>query len=53
VVEGQRLVQAASDIFLGWVRSGADDQSDFYVCQLWDAKRSAPVELMEPKDLTR
>jgi uncharacterized protein (DUF2252 family) len=53
VVEGQRLMQAASDIFLGWVRRGGDDQRDFYVRQLWDAKRSAPVELMEPKDLTR
>jgi uncharacterized protein (DUF2252 family) len=52
VVEGQRLMQAASDIFLGWVRSGGDDQRHFYVRQLWDAKRSAPIELMEPKDLT-
>jgi hypothetical protein len=46
-------MQAASDIFLGWVRRGGDDQRDFYIRQLWDAKRSAPVELMEPKDLTR
>ncbi|MGN6170441.1 MAG: DUF2252 domain-containing protein [Solirubrobacteraceae bacterium] len=53
VVEGQRLMQAASDIFLGWVRNEADSRRDFYVRQLWDAKRSAPVELMEPKDLIR
>jgi uncharacterized protein (DUF2252 family) len=53
VVEGQRLMQAASDIFLGWVRSGGDDRRDFYVRQLWDAKRSAPVELMAPEDLMR
>jgi uncharacterized protein (DUF2252 family) len=53
VVEGQRLMQAASDIFLGWVRSEGDDPRDFYVRQLWDAKRSAPVELMAPDDLVR
>ena len=53
VVEGQRLMQAASDIFLGWVRGGPDEERDFYVRQLWDAKRSAPVELMEPNDLAR
>jgi uncharacterized protein (DUF2252 family) len=53
VVEGQRLMQAASDIFLGWVRSGGDDQRDFYVRQLWDAKRSATIELMEQQDLKR
>ncbi len=51
VVEGQRLTQAASDIMLGWIRTvnpfdGVD--RDFYVRQLWDAKGSALVELMEP-----
>jgi uncharacterized protein (DUF2252 family) len=50
VVEGQRLTQAASDIMLGWIRTpdleGVD--RDFYVRQLWDAKGSAMVELMEP-----
>jgi uncharacterized protein (DUF2252 family) len=42
VVEGQRLMQAASDIFLGWERAvGFDDQPrDFYVRQLWDGKLS-------------
>jgi hypothetical protein len=42
VVEGQRLMQATSDIFLGWVRvTGLDDrQRDFYVRQLWDWKVS-------------
>jgi len=53
VVEGQRLTQAASDIFLGWER--APDRSgatrDFYVRQLWDGKVSAQVELMEPEVL--
>jgi uncharacterized protein (DUF2252 family) len=51
VVEGQRLIQAASDIMLGWIRteSGLDGVSrDFYLRQLWDAKGSALVETMSP-----
>jgi uncharacterized protein (DUF2252 family) len=55
VVEGQRLMQAASDIFLGWLHTdqGLDGQQrDFYVRQLWDAKGSAIVELMEPNMMT-
>jgi uncharacterized protein (DUF2252 family) len=50
VVEGQRMMQAASDIMLGWDRmTGIDGvERDFYVRQLWDAKGSALVELMEP-----
>ena len=51
VVEGQRLTQAASDIMLGWIRAenSVDGvKRDFYVRQLWDAKGSALVELMEP-----
>jgi uncharacterized protein (DUF2252 family) len=54
VVEGQRLMQAASDIFLGWVavRRPAEEQLCFYVRQLWDGKGSATVELMSPSDLT-
>jgi uncharacterized protein (DUF2252 family) len=50
VVEGQRLMQAASDIMLGWLRAvGLDGlERDFYIRQLWDAKGSASVELMEP-----
>ncbi|HEX3262173.1 MAG TPA: DUF2252 family protein, partial [Solirubrobacterales bacterium] len=52
VVEGQRLMQAASDIFLGWVTSGEDNGTrHFYVRQLWDGKRSVEVELMDPSDL--
>jgi uncharacterized protein (DUF2252 family) len=53
VVEGQRVMQAASDIFLGWVRGGGEDQRDYYVRQLWDAKRSPPIELMGAEDLMR
>ena len=46
VVEGQRLMQAASDIFLGWCPAvGLDgEQRHFYVRQLWDWKRSAEIE---------
>ena len=43
VVEGQRLMQAASDIFLGWIRTPRaldGDERDFYVRQLWDWKGS-------------
>ncbi len=53
VVEGQRLTQAASDIFLGWLRATGPDgkKRDFYVRQLWDQKASAQVELMSPAAL--
>ena len=53
VVEGQRLMQAASDIMLGWIRTpGLDGVTrDFYVRQLWDGKGSAQVELMDPMAL--
>jgi uncharacterized protein (DUF2252 family) len=53
VVEGQRLMQSASDIMLGWIRiSGVDGvDRDFYARQLWDGKGSAIVEAMEPRAL--
>ncbi|HET7589768.1 MAG TPA: DUF2252 domain-containing protein [Solirubrobacterales bacterium] len=53
VVEGQRLMQAASDIFLGWCPAvGLDGRErDFYVRQLWDWKRSADVERLTPHGL--
>ncbi len=53
VVEGQRLMQAASDIFLGWVTAEGPDgkDRDFYVRQLWDGKGSAQVETMTPKTM--
>jgi uncharacterized protein (DUF2252 family) len=49
VVEGQRLMQAASDILLGWLHAvGLDGmERDFYLRQLWDAKGSALVEELE------
>jgi uncharacterized protein (DUF2252 family) len=51
VVQGQWLMQAASDIFLGWLpATGLDGRSrDFYVRQLWDWKRSADVDAMTPR----
>jgi uncharacterized protein (DUF2252 family) len=53
VVEGQRLMQAASDIFLGWCPVvGLDGRErHFYVRQLWDWKRSAEVESLTPRGL--
>jgi uncharacterized protein (DUF2252 family) len=53
VVEGQWLMQAASDILLGWLPAfGMDDKKrDFYVRQLWDGKRSVEVETLPAKGL--
>jgi uncharacterized protein (DUF2252 family) len=53
VVEGQRLMQTASDILLGWFRSPGIDgvQRDFYIRQLWDGKASALVETMSQRGL--
>jgi hypothetical protein len=50
VVEGQRLMQAASDILLGWLTAeGMDGKPrDFFVRQLWDGKGSAEIESMTP-----
>jgi uncharacterized protein (DUF2252 family) len=54
VVQGQRLVQAAADVLLGWVTvAGFDGVSrDYYVRQLWDMKGSARVERMDARALT-
>lgn len=54
VVTGQRLMQAASDIFLGWQRAdGIDGRTrDFYIRQLRDMKGSAAVEKMDPSGMT-
>jgi uncharacterized protein (DUF2252 family) len=48
VVQGQRISQAASDIFLSWQRSeGLDgNEHDFYVRQLWDWKASADLSTL-------
>jgi hypothetical protein len=47
VVQGQRLMQAASDIYLGWTK-GLDVRRHFYWRQLRDMKASAVVETMAP-----
>jgi uncharacterized protein (DUF2252 family) len=49
VVVGQRLMQAASDMFLGWY-TGAQGRQ-FYVRQLADAKIKPVVEIMKPQNL--
>lgn len=54
VVAGQRLMQAESDIFLGWVHTDAGFDGtprDFYVRQLKDWKGSAEIEQMTPRGL--
>jgi len=53
VVEGQRLMQAAGDAFLGWVTARGVDGEErcFYVRQLWDGKGSAEVERMSAPSL--
>ena len=54
VVAGQHLMQAQSDIFLGWTRAAGPDKvnRDFYVRQLKDWKFSVPIELMLPEGMT-
>jgi len=51
VVQGQRMMQAASDIYLGWTK-GLDVRRNFYWRQLRDMKGSAIVEEMRPLGLT-
>ena len=51
VVEGQRLMQATSDIFLGWSRDR--EAPDYYWRQLHDWKGSLDLMVGEPVDLER
>jgi uncharacterized protein (DUF2252 family) len=53
IVEGQRLAQAAGDIFLGWTRVETADgtQRDYYVRQLRDWKASLDIGLVRPEGL--
>ncbi|MEU9116646.1 DUF2252 domain-containing protein [Streptomyces sp. NPDC048483] len=55
VVTGQRLMQAASDIFLGWERATGFDgrQRDFYVRQLRDWKGVVETKIMVPRGMRR
>jgi uncharacterized protein (DUF2252 family) len=52
IVEGQRMLQATSDVLLGW---GTDevDCAHYYVRQLWDAKWSADVSSMGSSAFTQ
>jgi uncharacterized protein (DUF2252 family) len=53
VVVGQRLMQAASDIFLGWIRlERPDGPRDYYVRQLHDWKGGAEIETFRPEGAT-
>jgi uncharacterized protein (DUF2252 family) len=54
VVAGQRLMQQASDIFLGWQRTAGIDgvERDFYVRQLRDWKGSLEIAELRPEGLT-
>jgi Uncharacterized protein conserved in bacteria (DUF2252) len=49
VVVGQRLMQSASDIFLGWLRG--EDGRDHYIRQLRDTKMTALIEAWDFRDL--
>jgi uncharacterized protein (DUF2252 family) len=54
VVRGQRMMQAATDIFLSWQRSPSLDgvERDYYIRQLWDWKASADLSRMTEWGLT-
>ena len=54
VVEGQRLIQATSDVLLGWARwqeSSSGGGIDFYLRQLWDGKGKIDIEKLGPERL--
>jgi uncharacterized protein (DUF2252 family) len=51
VVQGQRMMQAASDIYLGWTKS-AEANRYLYWRQLRDMKGSAEIDVMAPVGLT-
>ena len=53
VVEGQRAMQTASDMLLGWCRIPDKDgkKKDYYVRQLWNGKGSIDLSLLNPSQL--
>jgi len=54
VVEGQRLMQSASDVLLGWLRDTATPGTrprDYYVRQLWNAKETPPIDSMPARGI--
>jgi uncharacterized protein (DUF2252 family) len=50
VVVGQQIMQATSDVFLGWTRGPAG--RDFYIRQLWDMKGSVNIATLQPAGLS-
>jgi uncharacterized protein (DUF2252 family) len=51
IVVGQRAMQAAGDIFLGWTTGGGKYKNQFYLRQLSDAKIKPVIEIMKPTNL--
>ena len=51
VVVGQRAMQAAGDMFLGWTTGTGEGKRHFYLRQLSDAKIKPVIELMKPQVL--
>ena len=51
VVVGQRLMQAASDMFLGWFDGAGPEGYQYFVRQLNDAKIKPVIEIMKPANL--
>ena len=54
VIEGQRAIQTASDILLGWatIREADGAQRDYYVRQLWDSKASLNLDKVSLNELS-
>jgi uncharacterized protein (DUF2252 family) len=50
VVVGQQIMQATSDVFLGWTRGPGG--RDFYLRQLWDMKGSVDISTLQPEGLS-
>src|SRR5690606_19147731 len=53
VVMGQRIMQAASDMFLGWTTSTAEGNRHYFIRQLSDAKIKPVIETMKEANLKR
>ena len=53
IVTGQRLMQSASDMLLGWTTGTGKDHRQFYIRQLRDMKYSFDVEMITPVMLSR
>jgi uncharacterized protein (DUF2252 family) len=51
VVMGQRLMQTAGDMFLGWTTGTGEEKRQFYIRQLSDAKIKPVIEIMKPANL--